>query len=50
MYASAVTKRAACRLAPGETLEVPGVYDLSRGDRDKKLKRRKDVEESLRPR
>lgn len=46
-YALAVAKRAACRLAPGEKLEAPGVYDLSRGDRDKKLNRRKDLEKQL---
>jgi hypothetical protein len=44
LYASAVTKRAACRLAPGETLEKPGVYELNRGERDKALKRRTDLE------
>lgn len=43
-YASAVVKRAACRLAPGETLDAPGVYELRRGGRDKQLKRRKDLE------
>ena len=47
LYASAVAKRAACRLAPGEKLEAPGIYDLSRGDRDKTLKRRKDLEKQL---
>ena len=44
LYASAVAKRAACRLAAGETLEAPGVYELRRGGRDKQLKRRKDLE------
>ena len=37
-------KHASCRLAPGETLEEPGVYELHRGERDKTLKRRPDLE------
>jgi hypothetical protein len=48
LYASAVTKRAACRLAPGETLEKPGIYELNRGERDKALKRRPDLETTSR--
>jgi hypothetical protein len=47
LYASAKTKRAACRLAPGETLDAPGIYELHRGDRDKRLKRRTDLEKEL---
>jgi hypothetical protein len=38
------TKRAACRLAPGETLDEPGVYEIHRGERDRTLKRRTDLE------
>jgi hypothetical protein len=37
-------KQAACRLAPGETLDVPGVYELARGQRDRELVRREDLE------
>ena len=37
-------KQAACRLAPGETLEPPGVYELARGRRDRGLVRRPDLE------
>ncbi|MBX9580146.1 MAG: hypothetical protein K2X87_07535 [Gemmataceae bacterium] len=44
VYAAAVGKRAACRLAPGETLDGPGVYELHRGERDKSLRRRPDLE------
>lgn len=44
LYAEAVVKRAACRLAPGETLEEPGVYELHRGERDRELKRRAELE------
>ena len=40
-------KQAACRLAPGETLGLPGVYDLTRGQRDQQLRRRLDLEESI---
>jgi hypothetical protein len=47
LFASAVVKRAACRLAPGETLEEPGIYELHRGGRDKTLKRRTDLEAGL---
>jgi len=37
-------KQAACRLAPGEILEPPGVYVLERGNRDRRLVRRPDLE------
>ena len=47
LYAVAHTKRAACRLAPGETLDAPGVYELARGDRDRNLSRRPDLEAQL---
>jgi hypothetical protein len=47
LFAEAVVKRAACRLAPGETLEEPGIYELHRGERDKTLKRRTDLEAEL---
>jgi len=47
LFAAAGVKRAACRLAPGETLEEPGVYELHRGERDKTLKRREDLEQGL---
>jgi len=40
-------KQAACRLAPGETLEPPGIYELSRGQRDQQLVRRPELEERL---
>ena len=44
LFAEAVARRAACRLAPGETLEAPGVYELARGLRDRTLTRRPDLE------
>lgn len=44
LFQMARAKRDACRLAPGETLEPPGVYELNRGERDKSLLRRNDLE------
>ena len=40
-------KQTACRLAAGETLESPGVYELARGRRDPQLVRRTDLEQQL---
>ncbi len=40
-------KQAACRLAPGETLEPSGIYDLAPGQRDQQLRRRTDLEAEL---
>ncbi len=40
-------KQAACRLAPGERLEAPGIYTLQRGRRDAEILRRRDLEEQL---
>src|SRR5207237_5245232 len=40
-------KQAACRLAPGETLETPGIYELAHGQRDQQLQRRADLEQDL---
>jgi hypothetical protein len=37
-------KQEACRRAPGETLESPGIYELVRGHRDQQLVRRDDLE------
>ena len=44
LLAAARVKRAACRLAAGETLDEPGVYELSRGGRDASLLRRSELE------
>jgi hypothetical protein len=46
LYPRSRAKQAACRLAAGETLEVPGVYELIRGRRDRQLVRRSDLETS----
>jgi hypothetical protein len=40
-------KQATCRLAPGETLEAPGIYELAHGRRDPELVRRTDLEHQL---
>jgi len=47
LYAAAAVKRAACRLAAGERLDEPGIYELHRG-RD--LQRCAALEQSLRTR
>jgi hypothetical protein len=47
LFAEARVKRAACRLAPGESLEEPGVYELRRGERDQSLVRREDLERQI---
>jgi hypothetical protein len=46
-YRRSCAKQAACRLAKGETLERPGIYDLVRGQRDRQLQRRPDLELAL---
>src|SRR5262245_29353576 len=40
-------KQAACRLAPGEVLDPPGIYLLERGQRDQQLGRLHDLEKQL---
>ena len=47
LFADAVQRRAACRLTVGETADEVGVYDLTRGERDKGLRRRADLEAGL---
>lgn len=44
LFARATVKQKACRLAPGEKLDPPGVYELTRGTRDRGLVRRPDLE------
>lgn len=44
LLASARAKQRACRLAPGEALDPPAVYELVRGTRDRQLVRRPDLE------
>ncbi|MCS6864142.1 MAG: hypothetical protein RMJ56_00690 [Gemmataceae bacterium] len=47
LFAAACAKRNACRLAADETLDVPGIYELARGTRDRELRRRLDLEAQL---
>jgi hypothetical protein len=47
-FRQSVDKQAACRLAPGESLERPGIYHLVRGQRDMKLQRLEHLEEKFR--
>jgi hypothetical protein len=46
LYQRSLARQKACRLAPGESLEAPGIYDLVRGQRDRDHVRRLDLEES----
>jgi hypothetical protein len=46
-FRESLRKQAACRLAPGESLEPPGIYHLERGQRDKKLQRQEELERHL---
>lgn len=40
LFEQARAKQAACRLAPGETLDPPDVFALARGTRDRELAKR----------
>lgn len=46
-FARSQRKQASCRVAPGETLEAPGIYQHTRGQRDQQLSRRVDLEQQL---
>jgi hypothetical protein len=46
-FRQSLVKQAACRKAAGETLEPPGIYELSRGRRDQQLVRREDLEQRM---
>ena len=43
-YRQSRAKQAACRRAPAEILEPPGIYEVGRGMRDRQLPRRLDLE------
>jgi hypothetical protein len=45
LYRRSRAQQRVCRLAPGETLDVPGIYELARGRRDHQLVRRPDLEQ-----
>ena len=44
LFAEARVKQTRCRLAAGETLDPPAIYELNRGARDQELVRRDDLE------
>ena len=44
LYQAARVKKAACRLAAGETLGGPEVFEMTRGRRDRELVRRRERE------
>ena len=43
-YERAKRSRTACRLAPGESLDEPGIYRVERGARDQQLERLPELE------
>jgi hypothetical protein len=45
-YRTARVKKAACRVAPGEKLGDPEVFEMTRGRRDRERFRRPDLEAS----
>ena len=45
LFRQAQVKQAACRLAAGETLSAPMIYELARGQRDRELVHRPDLEQ-----
>jgi hypothetical protein len=47
LYLHSCRKQAACRLAAGETLQRPGIYEMVRGMRDQQLVRLPDLEKRL---
>jgi hypothetical protein len=47
-FRRAIQKHGACRRAPGETLEAPGIFRLERGARDQQLQRLTELEEQFR--
>ena len=46
-FQQSVKKQKTCRLTPGEKLEPPGIYHLTRGQRDKQLERAAELEAQL---
>jgi hypothetical protein len=47
LFARSCARQRVCRTAAGETLEVPGIYELAHGTRDRELTRRVDLEATL---
>jgi hypothetical protein len=47
LFRASRSRQAACRIAPGEVLETPGIYFLERGQHDQELRRAADFEREL---
>jgi hypothetical protein len=48
-FQQSLAKQSACRRAPKEILEAPGIYRLQRGSRDVRLERLPELEQQLQP-
>jgi hypothetical protein len=46
-FRHSLQKQASCRRAPNEILEPPGIFEWVRGQRDRQLTRRLDLENQL---
>jgi hypothetical protein len=46
-FRQAQERHAACRRAPGESLDVPGIYRITHGERDQRLERLTEMEKEL---
>jgi hypothetical protein len=46
-FQESLQKQRSCRLAQGESLESPGIYQLQHGQRDRRLQRLVDLEATL---
>src|SRR4051812_13656808 len=46
-FRRARARQAACRPAPGETLDAPGIFRLERGQRDQQLQRLSELEDEM---
>lgn len=47
-FRHSLEKQKQCRLASGEILETPGIYQIERGQRDDRLRRLPELEHGLR--
>lgn len=48
-FARALARQKVCRLTRGETLEIPAIFELIQGPRERQLVRREDLERALQP-
>lgn len=47
LYRASLEKQKKCRRAPGEKLDPPSIFQLVRGQRDRQLHHRADLEEQI---